>query len=119
MPLIALMLIVGVAGISLPLSTIGARYPDFERVWAIAVQAGFFLTPIFYRISEVSASHQAVLKLNPLARLIETARVCLLYGRPPSGGGIALGFAAALALAAAGAAYFRSQERRLADDVAV
>ena len=116
---IALVLILGVAGISLPLATIVARYPDFERVWSIIVQAGFFLTPVFYRISDVSASQRALLALNPLARLIETARVCLLYGRTPGWRGTALGLAAALALAAAGEAYFQTQARRLADDVAV
>jgi ABC-type polysaccharide/polyol phosphate export permease len=119
MPLIALVLILGVAGVSLPLATIGARYPDFERVWSIAVQAGFFLTPVFYRISDVSASQRAVLALNPLARLIETARVCLLYGRFPGWRGTAVGLGASLALAAAGLVYFRTQARRLADDVAV
>ncbi|HEX4049199.1 MAG TPA: ABC transporter permease [Elusimicrobiota bacterium] len=119
MPLIAAVLILGVAGVALPLATIGARYPDFERVWAIVVQAGFFLTPVFYRISDVSPSQRALLELNPLARLIETARVSLVYGRFPSWTGAALGLAVAAAIATGGWLYFRTQARRLADDVAV
>jgi ABC-type polysaccharide/polyol phosphate export permease len=119
MPLISAVLVLGVAGVSLPIATIGARFPDFERVWGIAVQAGFFLTPVFYRISDVSPSQRAALALNPLARLIETARVCLMYGRFPSRKGAALGLAVSTVLAAGGWLYFRTQARRLADDVAV
>ncbi|MDX6768725.1 MAG: ABC transporter permease [Elusimicrobiota bacterium] len=118
-PFIAGMLVVGVAGLCLALAAVGARFPDFERVWAIAVQAGFFLTPVFYRMSDVSPSHQHLIGLNPLARLIETARVALLYGRLPDAGGAALGAAAAAALAAAGWALFRSQRAHYGDDVAV
>lgn len=119
MPLISAILLLCVSGVALPLSTVGARFPDFERVWAIAIQTGFFLTPVFYRISDVPPSHRTWLALNPMARLIETARVCLLYGRLPSLKGAAFGLAASSAIAAAGWAYFRSQSHRLADDVAV
>ncbi len=118
-PLIAAILLLVIVGVSLPLSTVGARYPDFERVWAIAIQTGFFLTPVFYRISDVPEARRTLLALNPMARVIETARVSLLYGRFPSAFGAAMGVLVACVIAAAGWAYFRTQAHRLPDDVAV
>lgn len=118
-PFIAALFIVGVTGLCLALAAIGARFPDFERVWAIAVQAGFFLTPVFYRMSDVSDSQRHIISLNPMAQLIETARVALLYGRLPDAHGAALGALGAAALAGGGWAFFRSQRSRIGDDVAV
>jgi lipopolysaccharide transport system permease protein len=119
LPFVDAVFLAGVTGLCLALAAVGARFPDAERVWAIVTQAGFFLTPVFYRVSDVSAGQQAVIGLNPLARVIETARVALLYGRPPSWRGAVLGAAGAAALLAAGWAFFRSQASRFGDDVAV
>lgn len=118
LPFLVAVYILGVTGLCLALAAAGARFPDLERVWAIVTQAAFFVTPVFYRMSDVSAAHRLI-GFNPLARLIETARVCLLYGRPPSPAGAALGLALAAALLAGGWAFFRSQASRFGDDVAV
>ena len=107
-----------VAGLSLWLSLLAARYPDWERIWNIFMTAGFFLTPIFYPLSDVTPRRQQVLLLNPMTHVIEMTRAVLLRGTAPSwtvfaalAGGCALLFASGWAL-------FRRYELALSDWVA-
>ena len=73
-----------VFGISLSLSSLYVRYRDLHEIWDIALQLGFFLSPIVYDASIVPARYQLLYSLNPVTRLIESARSILLLSQPPS-----------------------------------
>jgi lipopolysaccharide transport system permease protein len=73
-----------VFGISLSLSSLYVRYRDLHEIWDIALQLGFFLSPIVYDANIVPARYQLLYSLNPVTRLVESARAILLLGRPPS-----------------------------------
>lgn len=79
----------------------GALYRDVERIWSILTTAGFFLTPIFYTLAVIDPQRRAVLRLNPMTRVIEMSRSALIG---PEGGYLDLLPLIALAavLAAAG-----------------
>tara|TARA_B110000467_G_scaffold13428_1_gene11403 strand:- start:457 stop:1248 length:792 start_codon:yes stop_codon:yes gene_type:complete len=71
-------------GISLPLSALNIRFRDIRVIWTIITQALFFLTPIFYKIDFLPEPVASVVRLNPLALLIEMAHDSLLYDTLPS-----------------------------------
>jgi ABC-2 type transport system permease protein len=64
-------------GVAFLLSTLYVRFRDTGYVWDILLQAGFYVTPIFYSLSFVrgkSPYTAAILSLNPLAQIIQDAR---------------------------------------------
>jgi len=71
-------------GISFPLSALNVRFRDMRIIWTIITQALFFLTPIFYRIDFLPEPISNIVRLNPLALLIEMAHNSLLYDTLPS-----------------------------------
>jgi lipopolysaccharide transport system permease protein len=73
-----------IAGLSLVLSSLNLKYRDFNQVWEIALQLGFFLSPIVYDVSLIPERFQFVYSLNPVTRLIESTRAIFLKSQPPS-----------------------------------
>jgi len=84
LPAILFMEFLLVFGISLSLSSLNVRYRDFYQLWDIALQLGFFLCPIVYAIDSIPERFQMLYSLNPVTRLMESARAILLLQRLPS-----------------------------------
>lgn len=63
----------------------GVFVEDLANVVRIALRLLFYMTGIFYNISVRFAEPYGkyVLKLNPIALVLESARDCILYGRTP------------------------------------
>ena len=62
-------------GISLLLSAAYVKYRDLSSIWDIVLQAGFYVTPIFYPLSMITNDTvQKLLLLNPMAQAIQDAR---------------------------------------------
>ena len=62
-------------GLSLFLSAAYVKYRDLSFIWEVLMQAGFYLTPIFYPLSLItSVAVQKLLLLNPVAQAIQDAR---------------------------------------------
>jgi len=73
-----------VFGVSLTLAALNVEYQDFYQLWSIALQLGFFLTPIVYDASLIPARFSFYYSLNPLTRLIDATRGALLYRTMPT-----------------------------------
>lgn len=71
-------------GVSLFLSSLNVKYRDFYQLWDIALQLGFFLSPIVYDASLIPERFRLLYSLNPVTRLIESARSVFLLDRLPS-----------------------------------
>jgi len=71
-------------GLSLALASLNLFYRDFKQIWEIALQAGFYLSPVFYSQSIIPASISFEYSLNPMARAIESLRDAMYYGVFPS-----------------------------------
>lgn len=84
LPILLILEFVMIIGVSLVLSCVNVYYRDFSQVWEIFLQAGFFLSPIFYSETVIPQSLQIVYSLNPMARLIEATRKILYYGQLPT-----------------------------------
>lgn len=84
LPVIIVLLACFCLGISMPLSALNVRFRDMRVIWTIITQALFFLTPIFYKIDFLPEPIANIVRLNPLALLIEMAHNSLLYDTLPS-----------------------------------
>jgi len=70
-------------GVSLPLSVLNVHYRDVGVIWTVVLQAGFFASPIIYKLDLLPENIQQILWLNPMTHVIEAAHNLLLYDTYP------------------------------------
>lgn len=117
LPVILVLEFLLVFGLSLSLSSLNVRYRDFYQLWDIALQLGFFLSPIVYDASFVPERFRLVYSLNPVTRLIESARSVFLSHRLPSlfeSGVLAAGVAILIVV---GLLIFRGLEAKFSEEM--
>lgn len=102
------------AGASLVLAWLAAVYRDVERIWAIAVSAGFFLTPVFYDPTLLDGGRRSILRWNPLTSVLAQTRAALVGGEC-SLSELAWAMCAAAFLAALGLGLLRRADGRARD----
>jgi lipopolysaccharide transport system permease protein len=106
-----------VFALSLSLSSLNLRYRDFYQLWDIALQLGFFLSPIVYDASLIPGRFQLVYSLNPMTRLIESTRdIFLLHKLPTLFDGVVILSSIAILLLV-GFLIFRRLEGRFAEEL--
>lgn len=97
---------------ALVLALLSVEFQDMERTWSVLTLAAFYVTPVFYPLSVISAEFHPLMKLNPMLHAIMGFRSCLLPNSE------AYLFAPSIILAASLAAVFASiavfQRRALA-----
>jgi lipopolysaccharide transport system permease protein len=106
-----------VFGLSLALSALNLKYRDFYQMWDIALQLGFFLSPIIYDPSLIPVRYQFVYFLNPVTGLIDSTRDIFLFSRLPSFFDIAVVLLANTILLCMGFLVFRHFEPRFAEEI--
>jgi len=106
-----------VFGLSLSLSALNLRYRDFYQLWDIALQLGFFLSPIVYDASLIPSGFQLVYSLNPVTRLIESARDIFLLNKLPTLFDNAVILSSIAIILAFGFLIFRRLEGRFAEEL--
>jgi lipopolysaccharide transport system permease protein len=82
-PLVVVLIFLLTLGISFFLSSLNVYYRDTEKIWAVIIQAGMFLTPIFYKLSLFPESLRSVLELNPMVGIMEISRAFLINAQMP------------------------------------
>jgi ABC-type polysaccharide/polyol phosphate export permease len=83
LPAIILMEFVLIFSVSLLLASLNLKYRDVSQIWELALQLGFFLSPIVYDESSVPARYLFLYSLNPITRLIEATRNMFLQRELP------------------------------------
>jgi lipopolysaccharide transport system permease protein len=84
LPILILVLLIFITGISLICAAITPFFPDYQIVLSTFVHLLFFLSGIFFDVSNLSPKLQSIIRLNPLATIIEQFRIVLLHGLYPS-----------------------------------
>ena len=84
LPLVLALEILFVLGISLPLSVLNVKYRDVQFIWKVILQAGFFITPVFYKLDVLPSNIQNILKYSPMVQIITMAHNLSLYNMLPS-----------------------------------
>lgn len=114
-PLLLLIQIVLTIGLSLLLSALIVRFRDLRFVVPLGLQLWLYATPIIYPATVIPANWRWLLRLNPMAALIDGYRRTFLHGQWPDWGGLAGASVLALALGLIGFWVFKRTELWFAD----
>lgn len=83
-PLLLIDLFFLTLGLSLILSVLNVKFRDINFIWQVIIQAGFFLSPIIYRMDIFPENIREILQLNPLVPILDTAHNLVLYNILPT-----------------------------------
>ena len=114
-PVLLLDLVLLTLGVALFLAPLHVRYHDVGYLWGLAVQVGFWLTPIIYQEIMIPQRWHWLMTYNPVARIILYTRQSVIYGVWPDWGGILKTSLVAVLVLAAGWATFQRQQARLVE----
>lgn len=84
LPLLIIELFVFSLSIAFFLSALFVKYRDVNYIWEVIVQAGFYVTPIFYPLSMVPPKVAKILMLNPLTQIVQDARHIIVTTQSPT-----------------------------------
>ena len=115
LPLILLPLVLGTLGVSWLLASLGVYLRDVGQTTTVVVTGLLFLSPIFYPLDAVPEGVRRVVKMNPVAYVVETARGALVFGRVPDPLELALATVVGVLLAWGGFWWFQKTRRGFAD----
>lgn len=126
-PFIILEIYILALGFSFFFSAAFVKFRDILYVWEVALQAGFYVTPILYPMTQIKNElFQKLLFINPMAQAIQDARYSVVSHDPNvitiwrvfDGGWFALiPFLVVLVVFLVGILYFRSQSDSFAENL--
>jgi len=106
-----------VFGFSLAASVLFLRYRDLNQFWDLALQAGFFLSPIIYPLEVLPERLHAYVYLWPVTPAVQFARSVLVAGVTPSATSHLLFAGEAVVLFLAGVLIFQRLGRRAVERI--
>jgi ABC-type polysaccharide/polyol phosphate export permease len=114
-PILMVDLVVLTLGTALLLAPLYVRYRDIGYLWNIALQIGFWLTPIIYLDVMMPEHWRWIVWVNPVGRIIGDARRALIYGWWPAPRGLLLTTVMSIVVCIIGYAVFRRMQGRLVE----
>ncbi|MBN1973075.1 MAG: ABC transporter permease [Sedimentisphaerales bacterium] len=83
LPVLLLLEMMIIAGVSMTCAAITPFFPDFQLILNTLMHLLIFLSGVFYEIETLSPRLQNIIRLNPIAVLVEQFRGILLNGKWP------------------------------------
>lgn len=83
-PILVTLVLMVTAGIAMVCAAITPFFPDFQLVLGTILHLMIFLSGVFHDIEELSPRAQTIIRLNPIAVMIEQYRVIILHGQWPN-----------------------------------
>ncbi len=117
-PVILSVLVVYTVGLTLVVSGAIVYFRDLRQILPLAIQLGLFITPVAYGMNVIAQTRpeQIVYSiLDPVAPVIESLRLTVLYGSPPDWVLLGFGAASALVVFVGGYVVFKRLEVGIAD----
>ena len=114
-PLILIIQIILVTGLSLFLSAFNVFKRDAGYVVPIGLQVWMFLSPIVYPVNLVPENYKTLYMLNPVACIVEGYRSSILYGQMPSLRELGWAAVVSVVILVAAYIYFKKAEMKFAD----
>jgi lipopolysaccharide transport system permease protein len=116
-PLLILQIAALGLGVGLVLSSITAKYRDFQHLTTYLLQIWMYATPVIYPLSRIPEEWRWVAHFNPMASLVELTRVVLLGVGEVTVAGHLLSVVITLAVLLAGIALYQRTARTFVDTV--
>jgi len=117
LPILLILEFVLAIAVALPLSVINVYYRDIQYIWGVIVQAGFFITPIFYLPNIWPENIRQILFLNPMAHLIDMGHNVALFEKLPTAEDMTYTIVVIFALLSVGYMIFRKYEKGVAQQL--
>ena len=116
-PLLIAIQAVLMLGLAWLTAALNVYFRDVSHIVAVVVASLFYLTPVFYDLSQVPADYRWLLELNPMAVLVEAHHEVLIDGQVPGLAGIAAVAAFSLLVAGLGMLVFRRLSPGFVDEL--
>jgi lipopolysaccharide transport system permease protein len=104
-------------GIGLILSIVVVKIRDTINLWEVAVQLGFWLTPVMYPMSSVPEKWRFYVYLNPMSGILDYSRNFLVGTGQVTPIGYAYVIGISLALFGLGVFVFKWKEAEMTEDL--
>ncbi|NIE60255.1 MULTISPECIES: ABC transporter permease [unclassified Burkholderia] len=114
-PLIVLPFILFTLGVCWFLASLGVFIQDIGQSIGLVTTVLMFLTPVFYPVSSLPASYQRIVRMNPLAFVIEQSRNVVIFGGVPSWTGVLVMVIVSVGVAVLGYQWFNRTRKGFAD----
>ena len=108
-PLILIVQYIFSLGISFIVSSITVYLRDLEHLIGIAIMLLFYATPIVYSLSTMDGKYARILKLNPMAHVVEGYRAIFYYQTMPDLRKLSIILAISIILCIAGYLLFKKK----------
>lgn len=116
-PMVLLVQYILSLGISFILSSVTVYFRDLEHFVGIAIMLLFYATPIVYSIKTIESGYATILKLNPMAHIVEAYRSIFYYQDIPNLKYLGILFVISTVLCVIGYYIFKKLEKRFAEEV--
>jgi lipopolysaccharide transport system permease protein len=84
LPVLIMAELLFITGVSMICAAITPFFPDFQIVLGTILHLLFFLSGVLFDVANLSDKIQAIIRLNPLATIIEQFRIVMLNGQYPN-----------------------------------
>ncbi|MBD2256339.1 ABC transporter permease [Pseudanabaena sp. FACHB-2040] len=84
LPVLQLLQMVFTVGLAYLLAALNVSFRDVQHTLGVVLQLLFYVTPIFYNISNVPSRYKILYELNPLVHIVTGYRAILLDGASPN-----------------------------------
>ena len=115
LPLVVGPMVLGTLGVAWAIASLGVFLRDLAQSTGLMVTAVLFLTPIFYPEDVIPQEYRFLLRLNPLAYVVEHVRAVLIHGQVPSLAGVLWSWLVGTAMLWGGYAWFQKTRKGFAD----
>jgi lipopolysaccharide transport system permease protein len=115
LPLAFVPLFILTLGMSLSLSVLNVMYRDVSYIWTIILQAGFFLTPIIYKMNILPETLQNILIFNPMSHIVIWVQDLTIFGKTPSMESITYTFGSSIIILIIGLVTFSKLQNKMVD----
>ena len=117
LPLVLVLQAVLMAGLGWAIAAVSVYLRDVPNLVGVTLLMLFYVTPVYFDVARVPEEYQGILRLNPVALLIEAYRDVLMNGRAPDLDAVGPVAAVAAGLAVAGWLVFSRLRRGFVDEL--
>ena len=116
-PVILIIQYVLILGIAFIVSAVTVYIRDLEHIIGVVLMAAFYATPIVYRVDQLPANLQIIMKLNPMTYIIDGYRDIFYYQQMPDFYHLGILFAISVVLLIFGYMVFKKLQKGFAEQL--